>query len=84
MHPFRFWLLFVALATAAVLFAGSVSAASPAGKNRLSGNHRAKLNKQSPSIKKSPSINQSLVVKDKSTKPIVKIGTAYIAELRRK
>ena len=81
MPPLRFWLLFLALTTVAILFAGRLPAASAAGKNRLSGNHRAKLNKQNPSIKKSPSIKQIPVVKDKSTKPVVKIGTAYIAEL---
>ena len=69
MHPFRFWLLFLVLATVAILFAGSLSAASAAGKVP----HPAA--KQSP---KKP-INKPIV-----KKPTIKIGTAYVAELRHK
>ena len=72
MHPVRFWLLFLALATTAILFAGSSSAASTAGKvSRSKVSHR--VAKQSPK----KTINKPIV-----KKPIVKIGTAYVTEMR--
>ena len=70
MHPVRFWLLFLVLVTVAILFAGSFSAASAAGKV--------------PRATAKKTINKPIVKKPTMRVPTIKIGTAYVAELRHK
>ena len=68
MPPLRFWLLFLALTTVAILFAGRLPAASAAGKTHTRKTHSGKP------------INTPIV----KNKPTIKLGMAYIAELRRR
>ena len=73
MPPLRFWLLFLALTTVAILFAGRLPAASAAGKTHTRKTHTRKTHSGKP-------INTPIV----KNKPTIKLGMAYIAELRRR